>query len=75
MTYEEMEMLIFNDNTDPIPGSWRDEVIKGAMGLHERKQDYALGVFIVMARKTRRDMLDKIWTGESGEKWRIDGDE
>ena len=67
MTYEEMELLVFSDNTEPIPGSWRDEVIKGAMVLHEEGEDYALWVYIFMARETRQNMLEQIWTGESGE--------
>ena len=58
MTYEEMERLVFDDNTDPIPGSWRDEVVKAALEIHkQRRDDYILGAFIVLARKTRQDML------------------
>ena len=57
MTYEEMDRSVFSDNTDPIPGSWRDEAVKAAFEIHERHGDYALGGFIVLARKTRQDML------------------
>ena len=56
MTYEEMELTIFGTNDNPIPGSWRDEVVKMGMIVTERNQPDLLNVLIIMAKVEQQKM-------------------
>ena len=56
MTYEEMELFLFGDNINPIPGSWYDEVVKFGLVTIERQQPELLEILRSMARQQRNEM-------------------
>ena len=60
MTYEEMELFLFDDNTDPIPGSWRDEAVKLGMLIETHGDIGYLPAFATKMQQARRKMLDNI---------------